>query len=161
MQRVKIKKLSYDDIDTKGITYRKKSLRNDIIDNGSFKMVENLDASEIIDRNLVKWKNYAYENGNFLQTPGTYASSVIRDCMFGKCTFCRYNGPELSFSKMSIKKSVDEYENLIIHHGVKEIFDDSGVWFRGKDAIDFAKEIIRRGLHKKGCYFGLITRLSI
>ena len=66
--------------------------------------------------------------------------------MFGKCTFCRYNGPELSFSKMSVKKSVDEYEDLIMNHGVKEIFDDSGVWYRGKDAIDFAKEIIKRGL---------------
>ena len=67
-------------------------------------MVENLDASEIVDRNLVKWKNYAYENGNFLQTPGTYASSVIRDCMFGKCTFCRYNGPESIFFKNVYKK---------------------------------------------------------
>ena len=50
---------------TQKYNIQKKSLRNDIIDNGSFKMVENLDASEIIDRNLVKWKNYAYENGNF------------------------------------------------------------------------------------------------
>lgn len=149
-----------DNIITKGITYKKNFSNDEIIDNGNFKMIENLDSSEIIDRTLVKWQNYAYENGNFLQTPGTYSSSVIRDCMFGKCTFCRYNGPELSFSKMSIKKSVDEYENLIINHGVKEIFDDSGVWFRGKDAIDFAKEIIRRGLHKKGCYFGFNTRFE-
>ena len=35
-KELKSKKLSYDDIDTKGITYRKKSFRNDIIDNGSF-----------------------------------------------------------------------------------------------------------------------------
>ena len=152
--------LSLEDINTKGITYRKKNSLDQIIDNGTFKMIENLDSSEVIDRDLVRWKNYAYENGNFLQTPGTYSSSVIRDCMFGKCTFCRYNGPELSFSKMSVKKSVDEYENLIINHGVKEIFDDSGVWFRGKDAIDFAKEIINRGLHKKGCYFGFNTRFE-
>lgn len=156
---IKNKNLSLIDLQTKGITY-KKQLSDEIIDNGSFKMVENLDSSDIIDRDLVKWKKYAYENGNFLQTPGTYASSVIRDCMFGKCTFCRYNGPDLSFSKMSIQKSVDEYEHLIIHHGVKEIFDDSGVWYRGKDAIDFAKEIIKRGLHKKGCYFGFNTRFE-
>ena len=156
---LKSKNLIYDNLDTRGITYKINNT-DEIIDNGSFKMVENLDSSEIIDRKLVKWKNYAYENGNFLQTPGTYASSVIRDCMFGKCTFCRYNGPELSFSKMSVKKSVDEYEDLILNHGVKEIFDDSGVWFRGKDAIDFAKEIIRRGLHKKGCYFGFNTRFE-
>ena len=156
---LKSKNLNYDKLYTKGITYKIND-SDEIIDNGSFKMVENLDSSETIDRKLVKWKNYAYENGNFLQTPGTYASSVIRDCMFGKCTFCRYNGPELSFSKMSVKKSVDEYEDLILNHGVKEIFDDSGVWFRGKDAIDFAKEIIKRGLHKKGCYFGFNTRFE-
>lgn len=147
------------ELNTNGITYKELSSKDKIIDKGSFKMIENLDSSEIIDRDLVKWKNYAFENGNFLQTPGTYASSVIRDCMFGKCTFCRYNGPDLSFSKMSIKKSVDEYENLI-NLGAKEIFDDSGVWYRGKDAIDFAKEIIKRGLHKKNCYFGFNTRFE-
>mgnify|MGYP001365530805 CR=1 FL=1 len=33
-------------------------LNNEIIDNGNFKMIENLDASEIIDRDLVKWKRW-------------------------------------------------------------------------------------------------------
>ena len=127
---------------------------------GNFVQVEPLDRSPIVNRELVQWKNYAYENGNFLQTPGTYASSVIRDCMFGKCTFCRYNGPDLTFSQMSISRSVDEYEHLINVHGVKEIFDDSGVWYRGKEAQEFAREIIRRGLHKKGCYFGFNTRFE-
>jgi radical SAM superfamily enzyme YgiQ (UPF0313 family) len=73
---------------------------------GNFVQVEPLDRSPIVNRELVQWKNYAYENGNFLQTPGTYATSVIRDCTFGKCTFCRYNGPELSFSIMNVQKSV-------------------------------------------------------
>ena len=127
---------------------------------GNFVQVEPLDKSPIVNRELVQWKNYAYENGNFLQTPGTYASSVIRDCMFGKCTFCRYNGPDLTFSQMSISRSVDEYEHLINVHGVKEIFDDSGVWYRGKEAQEFAREIIKRGLHKKGCYFGFNTRFE-
>jgi len=127
---------------------------------GNFVQVEPLDRSPIVNRELVQWKNYAYENGNFLQTPGTYASSVIRDCMFGKCTFCRYNGPDLTFSQMSISRSVDEYEDLINVHGVKEIFDDSGVWYRGKEAQEFAREIIKRGLHKKGCYFGFNTRFE-
>ena len=149
----------FENLSTTGISYKHLKTK-DIVDNGSFKMVENLDASEIVDRDLVKWKNYAYENGNFLQTPGTYASSVVRDCMFGKCTFCRYNGPDLSFSKMSIIKSVDEYEDLILNKGVREIFDDSGVWYRGKDAIEFSKEIIKRGLHKKNCYFGFNTRFE-
>lgn len=141
-----------------GLTIRvdKKKIR----DTGSFRQVEPLDKSPLVDRDLVEWKNYAFENGNFLQTPGTYATSVIRDCMFGKCTFCRYNGPDLTFSKMSIEKSLDEYQTLIEKYGVKEIFDDSGVWYRGTDAKKFAQGIIDRGLHKKGCYFGFNTRFE-
>ena len=127
---------------------------------GHFIQVEPLDASPTIDRNLVGWEDYAFENGNFLQTPGTYASSVVRDCTFGKCTFCRYNGPDLTFSQMSIEKSLGEYEHLIRDLGVKEIFDDSGVWYRGKDARDFAQGLIDRGLHKEGCYFGFNTRFE-
>lgn len=145
-----------NDLNIDGIALRK----NDKTVKLSFKKVENINNSELIDRDLIQWKNYAYENGNFLQTPGTYATSVIRDCSFGKCTFCRYNGPELSFSIMNVKKSVDEYERLINDYNVKEIFDDSGVWYRGKDARDFANEIIKRGLHKKGCYFGFNTRFE-
>lgn len=131
-----------------------------IRDTGAFRQVEPLDNSPLVDRDLVQWKNYAYENGNFLQTPGTYATSVIRDCMFGKCTFCRYNGPDLTFSKMSVERSLDEYQMLIEKYGVKEIFDDSGVWYRGTDARLFAQGIIDRGLHKKGCYFGINTRFE-
>ena len=127
---------------------------------GNFRQVEPLDNTPLVDRDLVHWKDYAYENGNFLQTPGTYASSVIRDCMFGKCTFCRYNGPDLTFSMMSVERSLDEYERLINEHGVKEIFDDSGVWYRGTEARQFAQGIIDRGLHKKGCYFGINTRFE-
>lgn len=127
---------------------------------GAFIQVEQLDKAPIVNRNLVQWRNYAYENGNFLQTPGTYASSVIRDCMFGKCTFCRYNGPELTFSEMSINQSLDEYEDLIRNYGVKEIFDDSGVWYRGKEAREFAQGIIDRGLHKENVYFGFNTRFE-
>ena len=127
---------------------------------GNFIQVEPLDDTPLVDRDLVQWKNYAYENGNFLQTPGTYATSVIRDCMFGKCTFCRYNGPDLSFSMMSVQRSLDEYERLIKDYGVREIFDDSGVWYRGKEAREFARGIIDRGLHKSGCYFGFNTRFE-
>ena len=127
---------------------------------GNFRQVEPLDKSPLIDRDLVQWERYGYENGNFLQTPGTYATSVIRDCMFGKCTFCRYNGPDLTFSMMSVQRSLDEYENLINKYGVKEIFDDSGVWYRGKEAREFAQGLIDRGLHKKGCYFGINTRFE-
>jgi anaerobic magnesium-protoporphyrin IX monomethyl ester cyclase len=132
----------------------------DFYDSGNFKQVEPLDLSPDIDRDLVQWKNYAYENGNYLQTPGTYATSVVRDCMFGKCTFCRYNGPDLTFSVRSVQKSLDEYQRLIEDYGVREIFDDSGVWYRGQEAREFAQGIIDRGLHKKDCYFGFNTRFG-
>lgn len=133
---------------------------NDFRSTGNFRQVEPLDNTPLVDRDLVQWKNYAYENGNFLQTPGTYATSVIRDCMFGKCTFCRYNGADLTFSMMSVERSLDEYQTLIEKYGVREIFDDSGVWYRGKEARKFAQGIIDRGLHKKDCYFGINTRFE-
>jgi hypothetical protein len=56
--------------------------------------------------------------------------------------------------------SLDEYERLINRYGVREIFDDSGVWYRGKEAREFAQGIIDRGLHKKNCYFGFNTRFE-
>jgi len=147
-----------DSCDIEGLWIRREddSLRN----TGNFKQVESLDLAPDVDRDLVQWENYAYENGNYLQTPGTYATSVIRDCMFGKCTFCRYNGPDLTFSIRSVEKSLDEYQRLIEDYNVKEIFDDSGVWYRGKQAREFARGIIDRGLHKKGCYFGMNTRFA-
>jgi radical SAM superfamily enzyme YgiQ (UPF0313 family) len=145
-------------VELEGLTIRvdKKTIR----DTGAFRQIEPIGQAPLVDRKLVKWKNYAYENGNFLQTPGTYATSVIRDCMFGKCTFCRYNGPGMTFSKMPVQKSLDEYEMLIKKYKVKEIFDDSGVWYRGSDAREFAQGIIDRGLHKMGCYFGINTRFE-
>ena len=80
--------------------------------------------------------------------------------MFGKCTFCRYNGPDLTFSIRSVHKSLDEYQRLIEDYGAREIFDDSGVWYRGAEAREFAQGIIDRGLHKKDCYFGFNTRFG-
>lgn len=147
-----------DTIQTEGLVIRRGD--GSYRDTGNFRQVEPLERSPLVDRDLVQWKRYAYENGNFLQTPGTYATSVIRDCMFGKCTFCRYNGPELTFSVLPVQQSLDEYERLINRYGVREIFDDSGVWYRGKEAREFAQGIIDRGLHKKNCYFGFNTRFE-
>ncbi len=127
---------------------------------GAFKRVEDLNLSPDVDRDLVEWKRYAYENGNYLRTPGTYATSVIRDCTFGKCTFCRYNGPDLTFSVRSVERSLNEYQRLIEDYGAREIFDDSGVWYRGEQAREFARGIIARGLHTRGCYFGFNTRFG-
>ncbi|MBN8216763.1 MAG: B12-binding domain-containing radical SAM protein [Spirochaetes bacterium] len=147
-----------DHCDVEGFFIRKSDGR--FHDTGNFRQVEALEKSPDVDRDLVQWKRYAYENGNYLATPGTYATSVIRDCTFGKCTFCRYNGPELTFSMRPVQQSLDEYERLIRRDGVREIFDDSGVWYRGKEAREFAEGIIARGLDKTGCYFGINTRFE-
>lgn len=147
-----------DTCDIEGLVIRQDERRTR--STGNFKQVEALDLSPDIDRDLVQWKNYAYENGNYLQVPGTYATSVIRDCMFGKCTFCRYNGPDLTFSIRSVNRSLDEYQRLIEDYHVREIFDDSGVWYRGEQARQFAQGIIDRGLHKRGVYFGINTRFA-
>jgi anaerobic magnesium-protoporphyrin IX monomethyl ester cyclase len=141
-----------------GLTFRDAS--GQIRSTGNFRQVEPLESSPLVDRDLVQWKDYAFENGNFLQTPGTYATSVIRDCMFGKCTFCRYNGPDLTFSMMPVERSLNEYETLVRKYKAREIFDDSGVWYRGADARRFSQGIIDRGLHKEDCYFGINTRFE-
>ena len=146
------------EIDIEGLTVRN---GNDIRDTGAFKQVETLETSPIINRDLTEWKNYAFENGNFLQTPGTYATSVIRDCMFGKCTFCRYNGPELTFSMMDIERSLDEYENLINNYGVREIFDDSGVWYRAARRECSRKALLIVVCTKKGVISGSIQGSNI
>jgi len=124
------------------------------------RLTEDLSLSPVINRDLVRWRDYARENGNFLQIPGTYATSVIRDCTYGKCTFCRYNGPGTAVSVMPVSKSLDEYEFLINQLRVREIFDDSGVWYHGSTARQFAEGIISRGLHKRKCYFGCNTRFE-
>ncbi len=146
------------DLKVDGLTFR--DSYGNIQSTGNFRQVEPLENSPLVDRDLVRWKDYAYENGNYLQTPGTYATSVIRDCMFGKCTFCRYNGPDLTFSVLPVEKSLQEYETLVRKYKVREIFDDSGVWYRGADARRFAQGLIDRNLHKADCYYGFNTRFE-
>ena len=67
-------------------------------------MIENLDSSEIIDRTLVKWQNYAYENGNFLQTPGTYSSSVIETVCLVNVPFADITDLNYLFLKCQLKR---------------------------------------------------------
>ena len=66
-----------------GIYYRE---NGQIRNTGKFQLSHDLDGAPFIDRELTRWKNYAYENGNYKRTPGTYIMSG-RDCWWGKCTF--------------------------------------------------------------------------
>lgn len=109
----------------------------------------NLDALPLIDRELTRWKDYAFDNGNFKYTPGAYLMSG-RDCWWGRCTFCSwttfFQGNQ--FRTMSASKALEEVDNLI-RLGVKEIMEDSGSLPIGKWLDEFCRGMIDRGYNKK------------
>ncbi len=130
-----------------GIWYRDgKKIKN----TGHFVLNHNLDDLPIIDRDLTKWKLYAYKNGNYKRTPGTYIYSA-RDCWWGRCKFCSWTTlyPGRDFRKHSVKRMLDEIGILIDKYGVKEIMDDSGTFPIGKWLKDFCLGMIKRGYNKK------------
>jgi hypothetical protein len=115
-----------------------------------------------IDRELVQWKLYAYRNGNFLKTPGTYGWAVGTsggDRWWrrtipggpkhggGGCTFCSWTSLLPKFSVRPVNDYLDELENLAAM-GVKEVFDDTGTFPAGKWLRDFCAGFQERGLHK-------------
>ncbi|MFA6973585.1 MAG: radical SAM protein [Parcubacteria group bacterium] len=108
-----------------------------------------LNSLPMIDRELTKWKNYAYKNGNFKFTPGTYMMSG-RDCWWGRCTFCSWTTffPGKNFRTRSAKNALDEVGHLI-DLGVKEIMEDSGSLPIGEWLNEFCHGMIARGYHKK------------
>lgn len=108
-----------------------------------------LDELPTIDRELTKWKLYAYKNGNFKYTPGTYMMSA-RDCWWGRCTFCAWTVmfPGNNFRTRSVKKALDEVGGLI-DLGVKEIMEDSGSLPIGLWLESFCKGMIDRKYNKK------------
>ena len=71
-----------------GIYYRDES--GNVKSTGKFRLDHDLNSLPFIDRDLTKWWLYAYKNGNYKRTPGTY-TMVGRDCWHrknGGCTFC-------------------------------------------------------------------------
>lgn len=114
----------------------------------------NLENLPLIDRELTRWKDYAYKNGNFKYTPGAYIMSG-RDCWWGGCSFCSWASifPGKKYRKMSPEKAIDEIGNLI-RLGAREIMEDSGTLPVGDWLKKFCREMIRRGYNKKvriGC----------
>ncbi len=109
----------------------------------------------MIDRDLTKWKLYAYKNGNFKYLPGTYTMSG-RDCWWGHCTFCSWTAlfPGQKFRTRTAQMTVEEVDMLVNKYGVREIFDDTGTLPIGAWLHEFCEGIIKRGLHKRvqmGC----------
>jgi radical SAM superfamily enzyme YgiQ (UPF0313 family) len=108
-----------------------------------------LDELPQINRELTRWKLYAYKNGNYKYTPGTYVMNA-RDCWWGKCSFCSWTTmfPGEKFRARSVEKALSEIGSLI-KLGVKEIMEDSGTLPIGKWLDDFCRGIIERGYNKR------------
>lgn len=135
-----------------GIHYRE---GDGVVNTGQPNRDHNLDDLPFIDRELTRWKLYAYKNGNFKYTPGTYTYAG-RDCWWGRCTFCSWTTlcPGRTYRTVSVERHLDEIENLVNTYGIKEIFDDSGCFPKGDWLERFCNGLIDRGLHKRvimGC----------
>jgi len=130
-----------------GIWYREgKTIKQ----TGHFLLNHNLDKLPLIDRDLTKWQLYAYKNGNYKQTPGSYIYSA-RDCWWGRCTFCSWTTlyPGKNYRRHSVKRMLDEIGQLIEKYHIKEIMDDSGTLPIGNWLKEFCQGMIKRGYHKK------------
>lgn len=136
----------------KGLWYRE---GNKIENSGNSYPTYDLNNLPLIDRYLTNWKNYAYQNGNFKYTPGTYVMAG-RDCWWGKCSFCSWTTlyPGTTYRTVSVERHLEEIGKLIKNHKVREIFDDSGCFPKGKWLEEFCNGIIQKGYNKKvtlGC----------
>jgi len=130
-----------------GVWHRKKG---EILNTGKYDLKKHsLDELPIIDRELTRWRLYAYKNGNYKRTPGSYVMNA-RDCWWGKCSFCSWTTlfPGESYRKKSVEKALDEIGDLI-NLGVKEVMEDSGTLPVGKWLEDFCNGMTRRGYGKK------------
>ncbi|MCL4487292.1 MAG: radical SAM protein [Chloroflexi bacterium] len=108
-----------------------------------------LDSLPFIDRQLTRWKLYAYKNGNYKYTPGTYTFAG-RDCWWGRCTFCVWEFnlyPQGTYRVHSVERMLNEVQALA-DLGVREIFDDTGTLPGGAWLTQFAKGMIDRGYNK-------------
>lgn len=113
-----------------------------------------LNSLPFIDRDLTKWRFYAYENGNFKFTPGTYVYSG-RDCWWGKCTFCVWDNtlnPCGSYRSFTPERLFAEVKHVIDNYHVKEIFDDAGSMFAGEKMKKFCRLLIENGYNKKAVF---------
>ena len=130
-----------------GIYYRE---GKEIKSTGHFLLNHDLDDLPFIDRDLTKWHLYAYKNGNYKKTPGTYTYAA-RDCWWGKCTFCSWTTiyPGKDYRKHSAKRMLDEVGMLIEKYHVREIMDDSGSFPIGPWLKEFCEGMIERGYNKK------------
>jgi len=127
-----------------GIYYRENNRKN----SGPFQLSHDLNKVPFIDRDLTKWKLYAYENGNYKCVPGTYTMAG-RDCWWAKCRFCSWTTTYPTFRSRSPENLLDEIGQLINKYDVKEIMDDTGTFPVGDWLNKFCNGMIDRGYNKK------------
>jgi len=128
-----------------GIYYRE---NGQVKSTGKFQLDHDLDLLPFIDRDLTKWQLYAYENGNYKRTPGTYITSG-RDCWWGRCSFCSWPQLYPTFRSRSVENVLNEISILVQTYGVREIMDDTGSFPVGDWLQDFCRGMNARGLDKR------------
>ena len=142
-----------------GIYYRK---GNQIKNTGHFKLNHDLNTLPFINRDLTKWWLYAYKNGNYKRTPGTY-TMVGRDCWWrknGGCTFCAWTVLYPTYRVRKPELLVNEIEYLINKYKIREVFDDTGTFPAGKWLHKFCKLMIQRKLNQE-IYFSCNMRYGV
>jgi len=142
-----------------GIYYRDKD--GNVKNTGKFSLDHDLNSLPFIDRDLTKWWLYAYKNGNYKRTPGTY-TMVGRDCWHrknGGCSFCAWT---VLYPKYRVRKPellVEEIGMLIEKYKVKEVFDDTGTFPVGNWIRRFCELMIDRGYNDE-IYFSCNMRFG-
>jgi len=134
-----------------GVWYR--DSKGGIQTTGKAELSHDLNALPMIDRDLTNWRLYSKDLGNYKFSPGTHVMAG-RDCWWGRCSFCSWTTlyPGKTYRTVSVERHLDEIQHLVEDHGVREIFDDSGCFPKGKWLKDFCNGLIERGLHKKAHY---------
>ena len=135
--------------------------KGEIKNTGHFELRHELNSLPLIDRDLTKWQLYAYKNGNYKRTPGTY-TMVGRDCWYrrnGGCVFCSWPVLYPSFRVRRPETLVDEIEMLVTKYGVREVFDDSGTFPVGEWLRKFCGLMIERKLNER-IYFSCNMRFG-
>lgn len=125
-----------------------------IYNSGPPSLKHDLNKLPFVDRDLTKWKLYAYANGNYKYTPGTYMYSG-RDCWWNRCTFCVWDhtiNPIGSYRSFTPERLFAEVKHVVDTYGVKEIFDDAGTMFVGNKLKRFCELLIESGYNKKVVY---------
>jgi len=128
-----------------GIWYRD---NGEIKDTGKFQLNHDLNYPPFIDRDLTKWWLYAYKNGNYRCTPGTYIMSG-RDCWWSSCSFCSWPQLYPQFRVREIDNVLGEVEYLLTNLQIKEVMDDTGTFPAGDWLREFCKGMIKKQLNKQ------------